>query len=93
MVISPLQKTLVEKAAVNPGHALNKARERKNRVHIADCQRAGVDFLPMVVEALGGWDTESAECIRRIARAQGARLGLPSHEAVPRLFQRLSITL
>ena len=47
----------------------------------------------MVVEALGGWDTDSADSIRCIALAQGARLGLPSREAVPRLFQRLSVTL
>jgi len=92
-VVCPLQKKLVARAAVNPGHALTYSRERKNQKHRAECQGAGIDFIPIVVEALGGWDTVSAVCIQRIARAQGARLGLPSHEAVPRLFQRLSVTL
>ena len=53
-VVCPLQKKLVARAAVNPGHALTYGRERKNQKHRADCQGAGVDFVPMVVEALGG---------------------------------------
>ena len=93
MVVCPLQKKLVARAVVNPGHTLTYVQERRNQKHGAECQGAGIDFIPIVVEALGGWDTVSADCIRRIARAQGARLGLPSHEAVPRLFQRLSVTL
>ena len=50
-------------------------------------------FLPIVVEALGGWSEEAVFHISKIGRLIGQRLGLPPNETTKHLFQRLAIYL
>ena len=92
-VVSPLQKALISQAATTDGHALSVAVRRKMRDHDIPCHEAGVDFIPLAVETLGGWCEEAMVTIKGVARAQGLRLGTPPHEASPRLFQKLAIAL
>ena len=40
---------------VTQGHALSVGEERKRAAHSEACHAVGVTFIPMVVEALGGW--------------------------------------
>lgn len=54
---------------------------------------AGVSFIPLVVESLGGWSDEAAHNITRIGRLLGQRSGSPPAETTSHLFQRLSISL
>ena len=49
-----IQLTLFE-AASSPGHALSIGIRRKLTSNLPSCRAAGVDFLPIVVETLGGW--------------------------------------
>ena len=70
-VISPLQKLTINQSAVTQGHAITVARTRKFAAHGEACRGAGVVFIPLVVESLGGWCKESASVIARIARLQG----------------------
>ena len=58
-VVSTLQNRTVAGAASVSGYALSVARERKVAAHSEACQSAGVSFVPMVVETLGGWDEEA----------------------------------
>ena len=84
---------MVDRAATTAAHALGHRKIRKIREHAHNCPGATYTFIPLVVEALGGWEEDSISCLRRIAQALGARLGVPPHVASPRLFQRLAIAL
>ena len=53
-VISPLQQQSLGEAASIPGPALQVGVQRKLTTHLAECRSAGVDFVPIVVQALGG---------------------------------------
>ena len=53
-IVSTLQNRTVARAASVLGYALSVARERKVTAHSEACQSAGVSFVPMVVETLGG---------------------------------------
>ena len=53
-VISPLQQLTLHEAASTPGHALQVGVWRKLTLHLSACCSAGVDFIPVVAETLGG---------------------------------------
>ena len=74
-VVSTLQNRTVAGAASVSGYALSVARERKVAAHSEACQSAGVSFVPMVVETLGGWDEEavwSVQSLSSVARRVNA---------------------
>ena len=75
------------------GHALQVAEDRKRAAHNANCAAAGVVFLPIAVEALGGWSEEAVFHILKIGRLMGQRLGLPPNDPTKHIFQRLAICL
>ena len=93
-VISPLQQLTVAEVAVTPGHALEVCVSCKLSANLPSCRAAGVECVPIVVEALGGWAPEVIGTIRRI----GDFLGQRSHPSDPtpvtkHLFGCLAITL
>ena len=92
-VISTMQPLTQSGAASEKGYALKVAEERKMAAPNAECRGAGVSFVPLAVESLGGWSHEAALQISRIGRLVGQRLGTTPAEAVLHLFQRLSICL
>uniref|UniRef100_A0A1X7VC05 Uncharacterized protein n=1 Tax=Amphimedon queenslandica TaxID=400682 RepID=A0A1X7VC05_AMPQE len=92
-VISPLQSQTLSQAASTQGAALRVAEHRKRVVHLEDCQRAGITFLPLAMETLGGWSRDAILSISCISRHLATRLGLPPVEVSHHLLQRLSVTL
>ena len=92
-VISTLQNLTLAGAAATQGHALRIGEERKLAAHNADCKAVGIDFVPLVVESLGGWSKEAIHTIGRIGRLLGQRSGNPPAETTCHLFQRLSVAL
>ena len=92
-VISTMQPLTQSGAASEKGYALKVAEERKMAAHNAECRGAGVSFVPLAVESLGGWSHEAALQIARIGRLVGQRLGTTPAETVSHLFQHLSICL
>uniref|UniRef100_A0A1X7T0K2 Uncharacterized protein n=1 Tax=Amphimedon queenslandica TaxID=400682 RepID=A0A1X7T0K2_AMPQE len=54
-VTSPLQRLTLSNAASSQGSTLLKAEHRKRVLHHDDCTRAGISYVPMAVETLGGW--------------------------------------
>ena len=92
-VISPLQSQLVSQSAITPGHSLTVAEARKRRAHEEALANAGVLFLPLPVEATGGWSEASLEFLRDLGGMLGHRAGGDPGTTTAHLLQRLAITL
>ena len=92
-VISPLQQATLQGATTTQGHALLVGEARKFTAHGSQCQSAGITFIPITFEALGGMSALAADTIAKIGRLLGQRLGLPPQERTRHLFQRLSVSL
>ena len=88
-----VQQSTLQGAASTQGHALVVGAERKLAAHVVACRAAGIAFVPLVVESLGGWSNEAADTITKIGRCQGHRLGVPPAESIRHLFQCCAITL
>jgi hypothetical protein len=56
IVISPLQAAEVRCAAASAGAALETAVKRKITKLYDKCHQAGVEFIPLAIETLGGGD-------------------------------------
>ena len=93
-VVFTLQNRTVAGAASVSGYALSVAKERKVAAHSEACQSAGVSFVPMVVETLGGWDEEAVpynHCYQSLA---GSTPGNSTIRLYTRhLFQNLAVCL
>ena len=93
-VISPLQKLTLNGAATSPGHALNVGANRKLAAGLPACRAAGVEFIPLMVETLGGWSSETIRNVKKIGQSLGQRCSpaFPA-ETVKHLFGRLAMVL
>ena len=103
-VISTMQPSTIQPAADNQGHALLVAETRKFATHGPACQAAGISFIPLTIETMGGLSDATAETmgglsdataetISGIGRLIGQRFGVSPHESSRHLFQRLAICL
>ena len=92
-IIHPLQRETVTGASTNPGHALSHAYDRKIRGAWEDCRQAGIAFLPIVFESLGGVHKVAETEVRRLANAMASRSGQEEEEASRHSFNRISILL
>ena len=72
-VISPLQQLTLHGAASTPGHALQVGIRRKLTQHLSACRSAGVDFIPVVAETLGGLAEDTIFIIRFLGEAIAQR--------------------
>ena len=92
-IVYPLQHETVAGAAANPGHALSYAHDRKMRGAWEDCRRAGISFIPIVFESLGGVHPKAEAELRKLASAMASRSGQEEEEASRHSFNRMSILL
>ena len=83
----------LQSAANNQGHALLVAENRKLATHAPACQAAGISFIPLAIESLGGLSDATNETISSIGRLIGQHFGVPPHEFSRHLFQRLAVSL
>ena len=58
-VISPLQQQTLGEAATTPGHALQVGVQRKLSSHLSHCWSVELEFIPLVIETLGGLAEDS----------------------------------
>ena len=68
-------------------------KSRKMTKHFRPCQSNGVTFVPLVVETLGGWDSDAIDHLRAIAKRASSRSPFPTETTIRQLFQRLSVLL
>ena len=90
-VINSLQAATIARAATEPGHALKVAWERKEEKARDYCAREGIVFVPLPVEALGGWHETARVHIKKIGRARARNTGKDENDAIRHLFQRLGV--
>ena len=93
-VISPLQQQTLGEAASTPGHALQVGVRRKLVSNLSACRSVGVEFVPFVIETLGGLSEDTISTIRAIGRAVGQRSGTSDlSRTTKHLFGRVAIAL
>ena len=97
-VISPLQQQTLGEAVSTPGHALQVGVQRKLTSHLSVCRAVSVEFVPFVMESLGGLAKDSISILRSIRKAISLRVG--SQDSSPetsvctkQLFHRIAIAL
>ena len=90
-VTSPLQQHTLHEASHTPGHALNVGVQHKLSSHLASCRSAGVEFVPVVAETLGGLAEDSIRTVRAIGRAIAQRASSPSGTSI--VTTQLSVAL
>ena len=90
-VISPLQQQIMGESASTPGHALQVDVHRKLTSHLSACRSAGVDFIPIVAEALA---SDAIATIKSIGKAISLRAGPQVYTSCTKqLFHRVAIAL
>ena len=93
-VISPLQQQTLNEASFTPGHALQVGVNRKLASSLSACRSAGLHFIPLVAETLGGLADDTIQTVRSIGKAIADRVGTTdSSNSSKHLFGRLAIAL
>ena len=74
-------------------HGLNFAFDRKMRGAADDCERQGVNFIPLAFESLGGWHRTAVQEVKKIAQALARQTGRDESECCSHAISRLSLLL
>ena len=62
-----LNKNVIQRAAREPGYALQMRTQQKWSKYGEACRLEGITFQPMVVETCGGWEDGAEQIIRNWA--------------------------
>ena len=94
-VTSPLQLSLLSRAAETPGASLEVAEDRKFSKHEKNCEEQGISFYTLAVKTLGGWSALAIKTLKSVAiLADARRSGSRDARVAPvRLLQSLSVCL
>ena len=92
-VTSPLSRSALPQSFKTAGAALASMKANKTNKHTRACQANGIAFVPLVVETLGGWETDALSHLRAIAKQTAARSASQAPIAIRQFFQRLSVLL
>ena len=88
-MVNPLQTELVSRA----GSALSVRFNEKMTKHGEGCMLAGMAFIPMVVETLGGWEESAVMQLKKLGSALARHTGEEESEKIRHLYQRMAILL
>ena len=69
------------------------AEKRKMAAHAEDCRAAGVHFIPLVLESVGGWGRNLTKTVKSLGCLQAQLLGSEPAEATCHLGQMVSISI
>ena len=92
-VVSPVQQQAIQRAAEEPGYAIQMRYDQKLRKYGELCRAEGIVFQPLVVETFGGWGDSAVEVLKKLGQALGRASGQEESEVVHHLFGRLSMLL
>ena len=90
--------TRTEYVAVAATHTLTAAKayssHKRNYLDTANqCQRNGVEFVPIVAESTGAWSDEARAALRFICQARSRWSGRPEDALFQELVQRLCVAI
>ena len=88
-----MQQATMHGASSTQGHALNIGEARKMVAHDAACSAAGVSFVPIVMETVGGMSGTTVNTLASIGCLQGQRLGIPPTDSIRHLLEMFYICL
>ena len=91
--VNSLQALTVNRAATEPGYALELRHRQKWGKYGEACLAEGVRFCPVVVELHGGYHKEGEEILRRISGALSKVTGGDEGEVTRHFFGRLAVLL
>ena len=92
--VSPLQQQTLGEATFSPGHALRVGVQQKLSSHLSNCRSAGLEFIPLVFETLGGVSEDSISTLRSLGRSISLRTGPQDASTCSKqLFHRAAIAL
>ena len=92
-VASSLTQPRLSASARVQGSTAEQAHNGKLSKHGQPCREAGIHFLPLAVEVLGGWHPEAVVAITKLGKQLARHLGREEAVTVRHLFQRLSTLL
>ena len=93
-IISPLQQQTAGETTFTHDHALQVGIQRKLASHLSACRSAGVDFIPIMTEVLGGLAEDTISIIRSFGEAIGQRVGPQSSTTcTKKLFHHVAVSL
>ena len=92
-VVSTLQAQLVKKAGEEVGSAADRRHKEKLSRYYESCDQEGIQFLPVVIETLGGWHPEAVHVLTKLAKQLASHTGAKPEETISHFYQRLGILL
>ena len=94
-ITCPCRHDLLHTTAQTAGAAaaLYASRKRAFLNTEADCERQGMNFVPMIAETSGGWHTDALKTLLGIARAHSARTGQRTAQVLEVFLQRTSVCI
>ena len=84
--VSPFQQATIERAAREPGFALQMRWQQKWGKYGEACKAEGKTFMPLVVETLGGWEEGAAKVIKSLGQSLARSTGQEDSEVVHHLL-------
>ncbi len=78
------------------GSSATTAYEHVKRTYLdtaSHCREEGLEFVPMVADALGGWGPSAQKAWHTLARSLAQTTGEPLSTALEQLYQQLSIVV
>ena len=94
-----IQPAFISSSAACAGVAAAAGELAKDEKHLAAVEKAGSEFVPLVVECFGVWTPFALRMLRIIADCTIPRSGVPTKLAIPtklarkNLLQQLSVAL
>ena len=93
VVTSPVCSAYVAQAALESGYAARLAEDRKDDKAFAKCEEQGLVFVPLAVEAFGGWGPLAGKTFHILANFAANRSGKTRVEEYRFFLQRMAIAL
>ena len=75
------------------GFVVNAAEERKDRKFYDKCREKGIDFFPLAVETLGGWNDSALSTFKNIAKRKSYFDNSVYSVEISYILQQLSVCI
>ena len=92
-VSSSMQLSSIHQASRETGFVVNAAENRKDNKFYDKCLAQGIDFFPLAVETLGGWNASALSIFQNIAKRKSYYENSVYSVEISYILQQLSVCL